>query len=108
MASAAVVGSSGSETQTIEPPLSQEQALVLHLQKPKNDKKVQWKQGTVDNENAGKKSSKCCCIYERPKVFGESSSESEESDNEDKCKGPKDYHKKSKSYGHNHEDCNCG
>ena len=49
-----------------------------------------------------------CCIYEKPRIFGESSSESEASDNEDKCKGPKDYHKKAKKKGHDHEDCNCG
>lgn len=81
-----------------------QQAPVLRLQlaKPKNDKKVAWRSGTVDNENMGKKKSKCkfnyrsqcfpsnyltsvrfftfqgCCIYKKPLQFGESSSESED------------------------------
>ena len=39
-----------------------------------------------------------CCIYKKPRMFGESSSEDDSSDeeNDDKCKGPKDYHKNSK------------
>ncbi|CAB0031297.1 unnamed protein product [Trichogramma brassicae] len=40
-----------------------------------------------------KKKSKCCCIYEKPKKFGESSSE--DSDDEcEHCHGSKDAHKK--------------
>lgn len=93
----------------------------LRLRKPKSNKKVQWKSGTVDNENMNKKKSKCkfwrkmpqklnflyclllkvlieiffsgCCIYEKPKKFGESSSD--ESDDEcEHCHGHKDAHKK--------------
>ncbi|XP_050465388.1 E3 ubiquitin-protein ligase PPP1R11 [Cataglyphis hispanica] len=65
----------------------------LRLRKPKSTKKVQWTQGTVDNENLNKKKSKCCCIYEKPKTFGESSSE--DSDDEcEHCHGHKDAHKK--------------
>ncbi|XP_036139403.1 E3 ubiquitin-protein ligase PPP1R11 [Monomorium pharaonis] len=65
----------------------------LRLRKPKSNKKVQWTQGTVDNENLNKKKSKCCCIYEKPKTFGESSSE--DSDDEcEHCHGDKDSHKK--------------
>ena len=52
-----------------------------------------------------------CCIYKKPRVFGESSSEDDSSDEEDQCKGPKEYHKKSKKQQkheeHNHEKCNC-
>uniref|UniRef100_A0AC34F782 Protein phosphatase 1 regulatory subunit 11 n=1 Tax=Panagrolaimus sp. ES5 TaxID=591445 RepID=A0AC34F782_9BILA len=40
---------------------------------------VQWATSTVDNENMGKKSSKCCCIYKKKKKWDESSS-SEDSD----------------------------
>ena len=44
-------------------------------------------------------------------MFGESSSENDSSDEEDQCKGPKEYHKKSKKQQkheeHNHEKCNC-
>ena len=38
---------------------AQEEHLILHLHKPKTDKKVQWQEGTVDNEFMGKKTSKC-------------------------------------------------
>ncbi|XP_066582903.1 E3 ubiquitin-protein ligase PPP1R11 isoform X2 [Prorops nasuta] len=65
----------------------------LRLRKPRSSKKVQWTQGTVDNENLNKKKSKCCCIYEKPRVFGESSSE--DSDDEcEHCHGHKDAHKR--------------
>ena len=33
--------------------------MVLKLKKPKNDKKVKWDEGTVDNEHMNKKKSKC-------------------------------------------------
>jgi protein phosphatase 1 regulatory subunit 11 len=52
--------------------------LHLRLHKPKNQKKVQWTATTVDNEHMDKKKSKCCCVYVKPKTFGESSSESED------------------------------
>jgi len=56
-------------------------SLRLTLKKPKSDKKVQWNEGTVDNENMNKKKSKCCCIYKKPKsAFDESSS-----DTDDEC-----------------------
>ena len=60
-------------------------------QKPKklDRKQVSWTQETVDNEHLGKKKSKCCCIYVKPKKFGESDTESEdEGDCHDKnCSG---------------------
>jgi protein phosphatase 1 regulatory subunit 11 len=78
-------------------------AVKLKLKKPKNDRKVKWTEGTVDNEHLDKKKSKCqcsafnfpltvvcieiftffsgCCIYEKPKLFGESSEE----DDDDEC-----------------------
>lgn len=31
-------------------------------------KKVSWTNETVDNEGMGRKSSKCCCIYVKPKT----------------------------------------
>ena len=37
-------------------------AVVLKLRKPKTDKNIQWKEGTVDNENMNKKKSKCNTI----------------------------------------------
>ena len=55
--------------------------------KPKKltKKQVSWTQETVDNEGLGKKKSKCCCVYVKPKSFGESDTESE-GEGEDDCK----------------------
>jgi protein phosphatase 1 regulatory subunit 11 len=36
----------------------------------------------VDNEGLGRKSSKVCCIYHKPREFGESSSEEDSSDSD--------------------------
>jgi len=52
--------------------------LRLRCHKPKTEKKVQWTEATVDNEGMDKKKSKCCCVYVKPRAFGESSSESED------------------------------
>merc|ERR1712054_242014 len=46
----------------------------------KQRKAVSWTDGVVDNEGLGRKSSKCCCIYHRPKAFDESSSDESSSD----------------------------
>lgn len=54
----------------------------LKLKKPKCKKKVEWSEGTIDNEHMNKKKSKSCCIYHKPREFGESSS-SEDSDDEE-------------------------
>ncbi|KAK1924332.1 phosphatase inhibitor-domain-containing protein [Papiliotrema laurentii] len=43
---------------------------------PARRQRVMWSEGTIDNEGMGKKKSKICCIYHRPKAFDESSSES--------------------------------
>ncbi|XP_072777227.1 E3 ubiquitin-protein ligase PPP1R11 isoform X2 [Taeniopygia guttata] len=58
------------ESGTAEP---ENRSLTLKLRKRKPDKKVEWSSDTVDNEHLGRRSSKCCCIYERPRPFGESS-----------------------------------
>ncbi|CDJ69291.1 hypothetical protein, conserved [Eimeria necatrix] len=42
-------------------------------------KQVAWVEGTLDNEDLGRKSSKVCCIYHKPVPFGESSSSSSSS-----------------------------
>jgi len=48
---------------------------------------VQWTTDTVDNENMGKKSSKCCCIYKKKKKWDEDS-DSDDSDCETgHCRG---------------------
>ncbi|XP_019872461.2 E3 ubiquitin-protein ligase PPP1R11 isoform X1 [Aethina tumida] len=53
----------------------------LKLRKPRTDRKVQWSSETVDNEHLNRKKSKCCCIYDKPRKFGESSSDS----SDDEC-----------------------
>uniref|UniRef100_A0A8C3UID7 E3 ubiquitin-protein ligase PPP1R11 n=1 Tax=Catharus ustulatus TaxID=91951 RepID=A0A8C3UID7_CATUS len=77
MAEAADSGGCGTatvtESGTVEP---ENRSLTLKLRKRKPDKKVEWSSDTVDNEHLGRRSSKCCCIYEKPRAFGESSSES--------------------------------
>ncbi|BGP51697.1 Type 1 phosphatases regulator ypi1 [Rhodotorula kratochvilovae] len=40
---------------------------------------VTWAGGTVDNEGLGRKKSKICCIYHKPRAFDESSDESDSS-----------------------------
>ncbi|XP_065325129.1 uncharacterized protein LOC135931766 isoform X1 [Gordionus sp. m RMFG-2023] len=62
------ISHSSTNTQTIE-----EQTVVdaspsvkMKLKKPQSKKNVKWDNKTVDNENMGKKKSKCCCIYEKP------------------------------------------
>ncbi len=51
-------------------------------------KKVSWTTDTVDNEYLNKKKSKCCCIYQKPHNFDESSSEDEHEDKDCAlCKG---------------------
>lgn len=62
---------------------------VVHIQPPaaqspvreesppgRQPKQVCWVEGTVDNESLGRRSSKVCCVYHKPRAFAESSSES--------------------------------
>ncbi|KIM40774.1 hypothetical protein M413DRAFT_73108 [Hebeloma cylindrosporum] len=49
--------------------------------KKKRAQRVAWNDDVVDNEFFGKKKSKICCIYHKPRKFDESSSE-ESSDSE--------------------------
>ncbi|KAF2399145.1 hypothetical protein EJ06DRAFT_557632 [Trichodelitschia bisporula] len=48
------------------------------------ERHIQWAEDVVDNEGMGKKSSKVCCIYHKPRgPDDESSDESSDSDGED-------------------------
>ena len=75
--------------------------LVLFFFHLYSDKKVKFTEGTIDNEHLNRKKSKCCCIYEKPKIFGDPSSSSSSDDDDDDepdccpnhCHGPKHYHK---------------
>lgn len=96
---AAAAAPTGSRTVTEQIPStsggsSQPPVLRLRLQKPRSSKKVQWTNGTVDNEHMNKKKSKCCCVYVKPREFGESSSESE--DECEHCFGHVELKKKNK------------
>nr|XP_020442531.1 protein phosphatase 1 regulatory subunit 11 [Monopterus albus] len=73
------------QTSTPPPPQQEGRSLTIKLRKRKTEKKVEWSSDTVDNEHLGRRSSKCCCIYEKPRQFGESSSESEGDDDEEGC-----------------------
>merc|ERR1711970_376940 len=78
---------SGSKTEIIhqnKPEAEQEANLVINARRTENERRprVSFTQDTVDNEGMGKKSSKVCCIYKKPKAFGESSSESDSSDDD--------------------------
>ncbi|OAL39250.1 hypothetical protein AYO20_01568 [Fonsecaea nubica] len=42
-------------------------------------RQITWAEDVVDNEGLGRKSSKVCCIYHKPREFGESSSEDDSS-----------------------------
>ncbi|CDJ34750.1 uncharacterized protein EMH_0021920 [Eimeria mitis] len=72
-------------------------------------KQVAWVEGTLDNEDLGRKSSKVCCIYHKPRAFGESSSSSSSSDSdsegEDKAAGSKKTGGKKKSRKCKHHRC---
>ncbi|KAK3397200.1 type 1 phosphatases regulator ypi-1 [Sordaria brevicollis] len=48
-----------------------------------NGRSVQWRSDVVDNEGLGRKKSKVCCIYHRPKGVDESSDDSSSSSSSD-------------------------
>lgn len=75
-------------TTTTTTTTNQSEPETIRLKK-KNKKKVGWRSDTIDNENAGKKSSKCCCVYHKPHKFGDSSSDSEQDDCNN-CRGHKE------------------
>ncbi|EJD49536.1 hypothetical protein AURDEDRAFT_112415 [Auricularia subglabra TFB-10046 SS5] len=52
---------------------------------PRSGPRVTWTEDIVDNEHLGKKKSKICCIYHKPRKFDESSDES--SDDDSDCDG---------------------
>ncbi|ORY03946.1 phosphatase inhibitor-domain-containing protein [Clohesyomyces aquaticus] len=50
---------------------------VLRLRaEPAETRHIQWAEDVIDNEGMGKKSSKVCCIYHKPRAVGESDSDS--------------------------------
>ncbi|KAH9064229.1 phosphatase inhibitor-domain-containing protein [Lactarius vividus] len=73
---------------------------TLHLRGgPHNRRRVAWSEDVVDNEGLGRKKSKICCIYHKPKRFDESSDENSsgaESESDDGNARP------SREYRHHH------
>ncbi|KAI0635536.1 phosphatase inhibitor-domain-containing protein [Trametes polyzona] len=70
---------------------------------PRNRPRVVWREDVVDNEGAGKKKSKICCIYHKPRQFDESSSdESSDSDSDSSCdsRAPR----RCRGHDHDHDD----
>ncbi|KAF6755278.1 type 1 phosphatases regulator YPI1 [Ephemerocybe angulata] len=51
-----------------------------------NRPRVAWDEGVIDNEGAGRKKSKICCIFHKARKFDESSSSDSDSDSDvDSC-----------------------
>ncbi|KAJ1307299.1 hypothetical protein OPQ81_001409 [Rhizoctonia solani] len=66
---------------------------------PRSRPRVMWGADVVDNEGCGKKKSKICCIYHKPRRFDESSSESSGDESDSSC-GSND----SRKHAHKHPD----
>jgi len=56
------------------------ETLRLKLKKGGEKKKIQWTEDTVDNEGLGKKKSKICCQYKKPRAHLDESSDDESDD----------------------------
>ncbi|KAH8404401.1 hypothetical protein KR222_010644 [Zaprionus bogoriensis] len=90
----------GSTTKTIEETDGCQQTsdstptLQLRLEQPRDDRRVVFHDGVIDNEHMNRMKSKCCCIYRKPLAFGESSSEDD--DECEHCFGHPEKRKKKK------------
>ncbi|KAF2491078.1 hypothetical protein BU16DRAFT_543339 [Lophium mytilinum] len=62
---------------------------TLHLRaEPAEERHIQWAEDVIDNEGMGKKSSKVCCQYHKPRPYDESSDESSDSSDSDSDSEP--------------------
>ncbi|KNG52372.1 type 1 phosphatase regulator ypi1 protein [Stemphylium lycopersici] len=68
---------SGSRTMEIRPQpvlrLSAPSGVLRLRAEPTERRHIQWAEDVIDNEGMGKKSSKVCCIYHKPRAADESS-----------------------------------
>eukprot|EP00835_Amoeboradix_gromovi_P003342 NODE_216_length_14242_cov_0.417592.p11 type:complete len:100 gc:universal NODE_216_length_14242_cov_0.417592:3673-3374(-) len=89
--------SNSSRTQTIA---AQETDVTLRIQPTVNptERRVQFAEGVVNNENMNKKKSKVCCIYRKPHNCDETDSDSDISEDDQNLNG---YERKPK-YKHQH------
>ncbi|KAF2204771.1 hypothetical protein GQ43DRAFT_387269 [Delitschia confertaspora ATCC 74209] len=71
---------SGSTTTIVQPNpvlrLSLPAGTLRLRAEPAEERHIQWAADVIDNEGMGRKSSKVCCIYHKPREAGESSDES--------------------------------
>jgi len=59
--------------------ISSSATLVLRAE-PAQQRHIQWADDVIDNEGMGKKSSKVCCIYHKPRAIDDSSSDDSSGD----------------------------
>eukprot|EP00533_Pseudo-nitzschia_delicatissima_P015302 CAMPEP_0197274380 /NCGR_PEP_ID=MMETSP1432-20130617/12596_1 /TAXON_ID=44447 /ORGANISM="Pseudo-nitzschia delicatissima, Strain UNC1205" /LENGTH=138 /DNA_ID=CAMNT_0042740165 /DNA_START=136 /DNA_END=552 /DNA_ORIENTATION=+ len=93
---AAASSASATMTMTMAPQTQTQDDGVLRLTL-QDRAGVRWDESVVDNEGMGRKSSKRCCIFHKPRAFGESSTDTSDYDsgNENsKYSGKKIAHKK--------------
>jgi protein phosphatase 1 regulatory subunit 11 len=73
---------SGTQTQTTTQPRTSPRtstAVGTLVLRPEERSHIRWAEDVIDNEGLGRKSSKVCCIYHKPRAVGESSSEDDSS-----------------------------
>ncbi|TFK36757.1 phosphatase inhibitor-domain-containing protein [Crucibulum laeve] len=58
---------------------------ALRLRGTRRTQRVAWDEDVIDNEGCGKKKSKICCIYHKPRRFDESSDEESSDSDSDSC-----------------------
>ncbi|KAG5185445.1 phosphatase inhibitor-domain-containing protein [Tribonema minus] len=80
---AKAVARSAAMTETLQAPAEAKATTTTLTLRLQARKAVQWDEEVVDNENAGRKSSKRCCIFHKQRKFGESDSEESSSDLDD-------------------------
>ncbi|KZT53522.1 hypothetical protein CALCODRAFT_501038 [Calocera cornea HHB12733] len=92
--------------ETGEPSRPHEYDGVLHLRGgPDTRPHVVWSDDVIDNEGLGRKKSKICCIYHKPKEFDESSSDESSSDESDNSSGDLDRAQPARrAHRHHHHD----
>ncbi|XP_034668516.1 E3 ubiquitin-protein ligase PPP1R11 [Drosophila subobscura] len=94
--------SNGTTTEETDGSLSQTApTLHLRLEQPRDERRVIFHEGVIDNEHLNRKKSKCCCIYKKPLAFGESSSEDDEDC--EHCFGHPEKRKRNAKHTHNHD-----
>ena len=80
-----MAATSSSSTITVEAAPAAAPAPAKLTLKLRARRRVRWEDGTVDNEELGRKKSKCCCQFHRKRAFDESSDESGDDDLDVRC-----------------------